>query len=577
MLLRRFRPSAPDPQEVNTASMANMGLGNSASDDESEPNQEDQNSEQEPIRIHVPYVSPPPLCETPCPTYQEVLRFELKLDMKSYCYCGHLVLLHKPRSFAEKTEVFDFSKYLATLPEWTPQTDIAQFLSRMEILSKAANVPSRFWKNGLLLKVPELLTDWVNEKIIDDPSVDWINAKQLFSQRFTSRDVYVTAHKEFDKIRQRANESVLLFSKRFEVVCKKLKLQDDNTLAIIKFQTVLLSDIAKEFVRHVAPARIAARQSLCAVDLSLQLSIEVALQAERVCQAGDGDGGSSPPTLANPPQVKQNQQRQQSSFSSSISSSSASVTSNKSANVSNTKPILKCIYHPYLSHSHTTADCTNNPANGGNGTILKSRLDKVQCRSCQQYGHYQAKCPSNKKPQSSVQSFTSRQAPSAPTSRSVELVPSPVCLLASRVVPSVFEAPKAIFKGQLFDLLFDTGATVSFIDASLVSRLHLPLFSDSVGGDIKFANGSTTHRLGRTQDLSFKIIFPSSYQIKEKSVTHSFEIMDLSTTSNRPSDNDFGFIIGVDLLDLLFPGGLPRAIYSKQDAKAVAAGEQRRS
>jgi hypothetical protein len=264
----------------------------------------------------------------------------------------------------------------------------------------------------------------------------------------------------------------------------------------------------------------------------------------------------------------------------------------------------KCKYHPE-SKSHTTAECKTKPNAQASGQSspagfssstpssepAKKNLDHIQCNKCKNYGHYANNC-SNKKSQPTAENpapFSARPASwSTSTSSSTTATPagpskavattsttkqstatvraadvddsdedsSPTVRSATldRTLPASVVVPKysvlLVVKGRVFNTLLDTGALLSFMDASLAQELELNV--NPIPGAIKLAKaGSTTSRIGETDSVDVEVLFPGPHlKLKSRSLSVKFEVMDLNT-------DEYHFIIGSDLIHVLFPTSIP--------------------
>jgi RNase H-like domain found in reverse transcriptase/Integrase core domain/Reverse transcriptase (RNA-dependent DNA polymerase)/Integrase zinc binding domain/Chromo (CHRromatin Organisation MOdifier) domain/Retrotransposon gag protein/Aspartyl protease len=108
-----------------------------------------------------------------------------------------------------------------------------------------------------------------------------------------------------------------------------------------------------------------------------------------------------------------------------------------------------------------------------------------------------------------------------------------------------------VIKGYVYNTLLDTGASISFVDETLVQNLKLPI-GKSICGKITLANGESVPNVGSAL-IDATVIFPA---IKKKAINikHRFELLKING-----SNHDYHFIMGRDLIPSLFPHSLPSA------------------
>jgi hypothetical protein len=116
------------------------------------------------------------------------------------------------------------------------------------------------------------------------------------------------------------------------------------------------------------------------------------------------------------------------------------------------------------------------------------------------------------------------------------------------------------FNDLMYSTFIDTGAEVSFVDASLVTLWDIPIVPPQQGGKIRMANTSITDRYGSAQ-LEATALFPATDR-GAISFRCSFELM--------PIGKNYHFIIGRDLIPLLFPERIiPLAYFPRQTSSSV--------
>ena len=144
----------------------------------------------------------------------------------------------------------------------------------------------------------------------------------------------------------------------------------------------------------------------------------------------------------------------------------------------------------------------------------------------------------------------------------------PAPLMITTLMPEMFSYPSAVlfkYQDHVYRTLVDTGADVSFVDTSLIEKFNLDI--KSIPGKIYLAqNGTTSDRLGQTQPLSITAMLVSEHNdLPSMEFTHKFEVMNLR--------REYAFIIGIDLLEVLFPHQMPVEFYNKSSRSYVYVPE----
>lgn len=117
--------------------------------------------------------------------------------------------------------------------------------------------------------------------------------------------------------------------------------------------------------------------------------------------------------------------------------------------------------------------------------------------------------------------------------------------------------------GRVYSTLVDTGAEVSFADASLVTSWGVPITPPPLGGKVRMAHFDLfTDRFG-SAELDATALFPSSDR-EAVSFRCSFELLPI-----HGAGVDYHFIIGRDLIRVFFPEGLPMAYLPQQTSSSV--------
>lgn len=114
----------------------------------------------------------------------------------------------------------------------------------------------------------------------------------------------------------------------------------------------------------------------------------------------------------------------------------------------------------------------------------------------------------------------------------------------------------------MFSTLIDTGSTISFIDRDIANSLGLPITPSA--GTIELASSShSMPRLGVTHPISIIPVVVQETIQQLSPQTHAFEVMPLS--------RKYQFILGMDLLRLLFPSTIPTSLLPADDSASSSA------
>jgi hypothetical protein len=133
-----------------------------------------------------------------------------------------------------------------------------------------------------------------------------------------------------------------------------------------------------------------------------------------------------------------------------------------------------------------------------------------------------------------------------------------------KIAPSVGRVWLCGFiRSQHFATLIDTGSDSSFIDADLAKKLNFPI--NLCPGKISLADSNVNlDRQGVTDLISLTALFSLDFgsDIVLKSISHKFELMNLHTSN-------YQFIIGTDLIKILFPDNIPSHFYSMSSVPCI--------
>jgi hypothetical protein len=484
-----------------------------------------------------------------------------------------------PRDFSRQ-----FDKALSRIPPWsknhTHASGCREFLEGVEYALEIFGVPQDQWYRILPLVFEK--GDYASARYVKTHitgphpiSLDWDEAKSLFTSHFQRADFIQVIERDFGSCRQRPRESVQLYADRFMSYCEDLNIEDTSTQAISKFTNGLLDTMRKKYNNLVAMMEMSPHGAPFVKSLSTVVKACVKLDV--------ADGSSAD------------------SFTHSTSTSTSK--SNK----------LYCKFHP-TSSTHSTADCrfgtkstpgspygksTQSPSTRPAMSNYKSSSPatastQVKCYNCGESGHISPACPKRgsrpstsssshassaattglrpaqsiravnvSDPQgdeksiddidSSLHPFSSSVASDAPT----ELLNSSqevTIAVTSSSPPTATSSDRLLFvyNGIPLRVLADTGADISLIDTSLVSQLNIPTQSKS--GSLRLAHrDSVIPRVGATLPLEMCAMFTASRRDDMRasvSFTHSFELMPLE-------DQHYDIILGTDLIPTIFGDSIP--------------------
>jgi hypothetical protein len=472
-----------------------------------------------------------------------------------------------------------FRDVIKLLPKWKVDYKFCRpFLQRFAQLLTAGNIPAAEWNQLLLICISDVQeSEWIQANIVDK-KLPWKDTIQAFTKHFELASYREKIEKEFLSCRPHRHESVQHFSDRFVNLCTQLDVKDDDSRAISQFIHSLPNAIQDkireqrnllELLGHSFPDE--------SLDKVIKIAISFDVASINSSTSTYADNSSSKP-----------------------SNSSSSNSSSNNNNNGNDKKKLFCKMHPGI-HSHDYAHCRLNPANAQNKSPSSSikptspsaafsssaaaskpseTSKTVLCHACGNSGHYASdpKCPKKQATASaSSESTTAAKSHAAASSKSaiqartatvqendvevstVTPSESSEAPTIDRTIPVDVIVPKhqkiVIYAGGYgFFALLDTGASVSFIDESLIDDNKLNLTVNPANtGTINLAHaGHKAQRIGTTSVSFTAHLTTDADNPRSVSMTHLFEILPI-----HGGDKDYHFIIGTDLIPIFFPSGIP--------------------
>ena len=457
-----------------------------------------------------------------------------------------------------------FRDVVKTLPKWKAgESTSSHFLKRTAQILTGGNIPQTEWTRLLLLQIDDTNeSDWVKNNIIT-PDLDWDAAIPVFSGHFDVFNVKDKLESDYESCKQfsKNKETVQHYSDRFLALCSELNIVDTDNRAITHFTNGLSYHIRNKLREQVNFSKMLGNPIVLK---SLKTVCEMAIAIELTVPAIHGHDKSA----------------------SSQSSANNSHNNNSSHKNNKQKPNgdkKSCINHPD-STSHTTAQCyltknannksVNKPAGNSNKSSPSPAPATPSTRRCFKCGSpdhlsNDKSCPKYNQPKSTP----AYPSTSTPSSRSVDISPVVAPTISTLSVSIIDRSlPVSLFENTTntcvclvvdnnnFTTLLDTGADVSFIDSSLVSRLNLSVTPTE--GTVNLAHiNIKAPRIG-TCVLKFTAMFPCT-DMSPIEKEHIFEILPLYAPDQQKG---YHFILGTDLIHELFPDGIPLVFVPKPTA-----------
>jgi hypothetical protein len=445
-------------------------------------------------------------------------------------------------------------KLQSQFPTFDKTTDVRTFLQRIElVLDLNEGIPRSEWSKVFLYIIKDITSGkWIKQNIID-AQLDWEEAKKKFVGHFQRAEYTSQLMNKYTTCKQLKNETVQEYSDKFTDIITELDRKDDDLLIISHYITHLHADIQKKFQYHLTTERIKH------MDRNYQYtSLDDVIN---ICIMYDIQSG----------------------VSSSHSATTSSSETNKSApdveQKANGGATVYCDIHK--SSSHSTSECrSNGKRKETNSTTGATDKSGIRCFKCQIYGHYLNECPNENQsagtaavspvPNAPLTTIGKREitpptklsysAPGVQTNVTVKtatISTNDTCSLSDHGSSKAHVWLHDGKSSRKFRTLIDTGANTSFIDGGLASALGLKITLEP--GSILLASSTVkSPRCGVTAKLDLTAgIENGDGGLTLQSISHEFQIMNLDV-------NHYEFIIGTDLLPLVFPNGIPIQFYSNQ-------------
>lgn len=509
------------------------------------------------------------------------------------------------------------------------------FLESIGYKLLADSVDPKVWPRLLLKAVPNVHDcSWVKLNIVD-PGVDWDKAKELFTAQFEVATWTEQSQELYANCRQGPKQSVQQYAHQFMAHVAELGYQDNDEHVILHFRLGLISslqgkirdrvhmyrDLQQKLLTVASPGSLSSTVTSTAYEIrSLKELIDLAISIERSAQVSSSLAATSSVSTPTP--------------SPSTSGGSASTSSGAKKSCihhpnSNSHNTADCKFPGTQSNARASRSVTGSSSAGGSSTsgsisaaipavVVNKQGEIVRCYSCNG-NHYandkncpmrsdrvtrsavagarasgSSPSPSSTRPQLATQSGalpSGTPSVPAPIRNSAVTVPSyaaassgvsvpPAVVLASASLPSVHSngpltataviptqhTVYLMVKGRVYSSLTDSGAERSFVDSALVSSLSVPITPPVPGSKIRLAHADIFTDRSGSVNLDATAIFLGCDR-DAVSFRCQFEIMPIHGVGN-----DHHFIIGRDLIRVLFPHGIPLSYLPQEtsDSSVVA-------
>ena len=525
------------------------------------------------------------------------------------------------KTYSKTTAASAYSKLASALPKWNKNSVCSTFLESITLLLPTSGIIENDWPNILLYVMNNdvISARWITDNIIT-AKLSWKEACAIFTTHFQTSDYSITLEKEFYACKQQKHETVQSYADRLTSITTQLGYKDDNVLVVRHFLNFLNGYMLRDYHRTMAILQIHKPDySLTSLSQAIEfcIKLDVANNTASIHTGGVGYTGS---TAAN---GNNSNEKSLKSFS---HNNAGSHGQNSEKKKSGNKT---CTIHGQGNHS--SAECYKLKFNkqqqsgtmNNNKAQQEAKPDKkhVQCHACKEMGHYanDPKCPqyasrrvninnasSSASTSSSSTSASSNNASNFvrrsdreshpperynPSSRaltvdeksskqssdaaSTTVTSAALTTVAirnlDRTIPSSIMTStrsRLIFccMNRTFDVLIDTGSEISIIDSETAKELDLTIVP-SIHGKIKLAEfGSSVNRLGQVHPLSITaILHAPSVAIEQPPISfqHRFDVL--------PLDRErYQFIVGEDLLSVVFPNGISPSFYSSASQSQLA-------
>ena len=491
---------------------------------------------------------------------------------------------------------------ISNLPKWkVDYKNVKPFLQRYEQVLTAGNIDPSQWKRLLLFAVENVTeSSWIKSNIVDRDEVQWQTAKEMFHKHFELHIYAIKLVEDYERCKQMKNESVQNYSDRFSNLCQELSYEDNSKYVIQHYMAGLLPQVLADVKRQLNWSRVTNKGQEIELN-SLKQVIELALDltvtdinyhqpSDKSSNNNNNDKSQSSDTDKSKQYCKYHPQL--SSHSTSECNYGKSLSNKAEENKQNNG--FQSQQHPVINPQESSS--SGNRLLPRSSITLTTNGKPLECHACKG-NHYASdpNCPKRKDArQIQTRSTTSSSSPSASATQSqlkvINQQPTPATVIQSRTTTieptnnnSFIEETKEEYydlnisvgaidrsvteetvipqklnvmlltQDHVYNSLPDSGATVSFIDETLVNELKLPIEATKTEGNIRMAHANLlAKRIGQVK-LNVLALFPGTNRTTIN-IVHPFEVLPLKEKSK-----DYHFVIGTDLIPILFPNGIPLA------------------
>jgi hypothetical protein len=492
------------------------------------------------------------------------------------------------------------------LPKWKSNSICHVFLSEITRALENSEIPENEWYRVFsYVSDDHLVNDWIHRNITQ-PQLDFEEACDTFRKHFELAAAAELLAQEYSRCQQRVNESVQSYSDRFSNICARRNIKDEDCLAIQHFVEHLQSPIARKYREQLALAKLLGHtpnvDTLSGV-ISFAIGLEVATkgldisntrnysftstgQMKRCKFHPNATSHTTYECRMKPQQSNQSSRFKPNSFTpkKSMTRSVQCYKCKEYGHYANKCPKRTLTYSTPQSASKDNSSSPSSQQNSWrspppdnrpqNFNVNKdglrrttrqsappdrftpSRFQPHSTRAVQVTTKTQHQLTSNEEDErpepSQKTSKTKGQSKKHSSSRSQTTFSTPIINVLQQLPTQIFEPRSEVLfliHNCVYRTLVDTGATCSFIDQRLAESLSIPIAP--ISGSIRLANDDhTLDRSGRTISLVpvTALFVSSSRNLPSISFEHRFELLRL---------HERQFIIGTDLLPILFPHGIP--------------------
>lgn len=530
-------------------------------------------------------------------------------------------------SSTKRNALNDLLKLADELPKWKyGKSNATTFLDDIELKLKACTtIPSSMYNRVFAhVMTDHYDSNWCNDNIIE-PNLSWPEARKVFVNQFKNPARATELMDKLAKFQTGPNESTHRAGQRFTELCREIPLPDNDKFAIMTWKRGLKPQIYELYTRRQSilmdtvimlpgaadllglPATAENEETAMdtavpetSLQKTIRLCVKIELEQQKIqalshsqsrSRDKDTDSGSSNHKSGHKKPDSSNKKQQQKKQKKSDDDADSNA---------GKEGYYYCKFHKrHVKHRSGECDLgkSQREANKNSKPPVKKEsggkppLEDVTCFKCNRKGHYanSPDCPERHKQGKPSQAPPAQRPPAGGTNtqqrqqnlplrgadvddgdskdvplRTLDVPLSTIELPNGFMLPeSAFTRIRAhvdiIFDGVVYpNALVDSGAKRTFIDKDLVDSKRLKV--RPVKGNIKQAlNGHSVPRYGRTGPLELTFTFPGDPENKQPmTLTQPLEVGPLQSEEYR-------FILGRDILRILFPKGIPPEYYDDDD------------